>query len=245
MYKSLKVLIAMALLLSSLLVLPAAAQRIDLSSWSASTIILDHPNQGEWLLFDDNRNVVQAEQCSPSFFHNNIVESNFIMSGTVFVGEYSDDDLIGFAFGYQDPSHCYILDWKKTAQGSGESFRDEGFVIRMMHGDLADMTYEDYWAHVDGAEHYTVLDSHLGTGLGWRPFILYDFTLEFSSGSFVVILREEDTVLWTAVIDDGDYTSGEFAFYCYSQSSAVFTGFNQEPIPTEQHTWSEVKALYR
>jgi len=245
MYKITNVLIAMALLLSYLLVLPAAAQRIDLSSWSATTIIVDHPNHGEWLLFDDNRNVIQAEQCSPSFFHNNIDESNFMMSCTVFVSEYSDDDLIGFAFGYQDPGHCYILDWKKTAQGSAGNFRDEGFVIRKMHGDLADMTFEDYWGHVDGAERYTVLDSYLGTGLGWRPFTFYDFTLEFSSGSFVVILHEGDTEVWTAVIDDGDYTSGEFAFYCYSQSSVVFTGFDQGPVLTEQHTWSEVKALYR
>jgi syndecan 4 len=36
--------------------------------------------------------------------------------GTMFVNTHNDDDIIGFAFGYQQFGHFFLLSWKKKEQ---------------------------------------------------------------------------------------------------------------------------------
>ena len=37
-------------------------------------------------------------------------------SGTIFVQTESDDDILGLVFGYQGPSHFYVVSWKQNTQ---------------------------------------------------------------------------------------------------------------------------------
>jgi len=222
------------LLATTLLALPALAQDdIDLSSWTALT--LDLPggqSAGDWVLSGDNTSVTQTINADPSFFLNNQDDVSYTMNGTWQVNTTGDDDLMGFAFAYQDPGHCYIMDWKQNAQNAGGyGFRDEGFVIRKMHGDPAAMEIDDYWAHEEDQENYTILATSFGSGLGWDEDTEYGFTLDFEPGQFTVTVREGDTVLWDVTVTDSEYTSGQFAFYNYSQSDVQYSGFTQNLAP--------------
>jgi hypothetical protein len=237
---------AFCLLCVVLVTAPAAAQNSDLSNWTAVTVAVpDGQYPGDWLLFNGNTTVIQIAEADPTFFCNNLSQSNFLFTGGFAAFTVSDDDLFGFAFGYQDPGHCYILDWKQEAQETSVGFRDEGFVIRKMHGDPDDMLWEDYWTHVDGAERYTILATGFGETMGWQDNTVYDFTLEFELGSFTVIVREGDTVLWEETVYDGDYMSGEFAFYNCSQKDVAYWGFMEGSVTTESYSWGAVKDLFR
>ena len=229
-----------------LVAVPVAAQTSDLSTWTAvSVTVPDGQNPGDWYLFDSNQTVIQIAEANPTFFCNNLSQSSFLFTGSFAAFTVSDDDPFGFAFGYQDPGHCYILDWKQTAQESSVGLRDEGFVIRKMHGDPDDMLWNDYWEHLDGAERYTILATGLGETMGWQDNTVYDFTLEFEMGSFTVIIREGETVLWEVTVDDGDYMSGEFAFYNLSQKDVAYWGAMEGSVAMEACTLSAVKDLFR
>ncbi|MFO7652397.1 MAG: PKD domain-containing protein [Candidatus Krumholzibacteriia bacterium] len=220
-----------AVLALALLAAPASAQFIDLSSWTPLT--LDLPggqSAGNWNLSADNTSVIQTVNADPSFFLNNQDDSAYTMNGTWRVETTGDDDLMGFAFGYQDAGHCYIMDWKQNAQ-SAYGFRDEGFVIRKMHGDPAEMVLGDYWAHEDGQERYTILATSFGAGTGWDDNTDYHFTLDFAPGQFTVTVREGETVLWNTTVNDSEYLSGQFAFYNFSQASVRYSGFTQNLTP--------------
>jgi len=219
------------LFFSLIMAASVAAQELDLASWSELT--LDLPGgqgSGNWVLSDGNTTVTQTINADPSFYHNNLNESSYTMNGTWLVAQSSDDDLMGFAFGYQDPSHCYIMDWKQGAQ-SAYGFRDEGFVIRKMHGAAGEMVLDDYWAHEEGTERYTVLASAFGAGMGWQDHTAYNFTLDFEPSQFTVTVRQEDSVLWETTVYDSEYMSGEFAFYNFSQANVQYSGFTQNLAP--------------
>jgi len=225
---------------------PAAAQTSDLSTWTAvSVTIPDGQYPGDWVLFDNDHAVNQVAEADPTFFCNNQNLSSYVFNGGFTVFTVADDDPFGFAFGYQDPGHCYILDWKQTAQETSVGLRDEGFIIRKMHGDPADMLWNDYWEHLEGAERYTILATSLGETMGWQDNTVYNFTLEFDMGSFTVIIREGDTVLWEATVHDGDYTSGEFTFFNLSQRDVSYWGAMEGAVAVDTHTLSDVKSLFR
>jgi hypothetical protein len=229
-----RILTGLALLTVALLAVPASAEFIDLSSWTELT--LDLPggqSAGNWVLSAGNTTVTQTINADPSFYLNNSDQTSYTMNGTWRVVTGGDDDLIGFAFGYQDPGHCYIMDWKQTAQNiSPYGFRDEGFCIRKMHGDPGTMTLNDYWAHGAGDTEYSILATSFGSTLGWQDNVLYSFTLVFTPGEFTVTVKQDATVLWEATVVDATYPAGQFAFYNFSQSNVEYSGFTQNLYPT-------------
>ena len=206
---------------------------LDLSSWTELT--LDLPggqSAGNWSLSADNTSVTQTVNADPSFFISDDIETSYTMNGTWVVETTSDDDLMGFAFGYQDPGHCYIMDWKQNAQSvGGYGFRDEGFVIRKMHGDPSEMTIADYWSHEDAQARYTILATSFGPTMGWADNTEYDFTLVFAPGEFRVTVREGASLLWDVTIADSEYGTGAFSFYNYSQGNVRYSSFTQNLIP--------------
>jgi chitodextrinase len=223
----------LALFVLALLATPASAQFIDLSSWTELT--LDLPGgqgAGNWVLSAANTTVTQTSNADPSFFLNNANQASYTMNGTWRVTTASDDDLIGFAFGYQDAGRCYILDWKQSTQNlGGYGLRNEGFCIRKMHGATSEMTINDYWAHLDGDPQYTILATGFDTTAGWQENVLYNFSLVFNAGEFTVIVKQDETVLWEATVNDATYPSGQFAFYNYSQAGVEYSGFTQNLYP--------------
>ncbi len=224
-----RIISCLTLLTSALLAVPASADVIDLSNWTELTLNLPGgQGAGNWVLSNANTTVTQTSNADPSFFLNNTDQSSYTMNGTWRVTTTFDDDLIGFAFGYQDAGRCYILDWKQTFQNlSGYGLREEGFCIRKMHGSISEMTINDYWAHLNGDPQYTILATGFGSTMGWQENVLYGFTLVFNPGEFTVIVKQGETVLWEATVNDATYSSGQFAFYNYSQSGVEYSGFTQ------------------
>ncbi len=223
----------LCLVLSVFLAAPVAAVDLDLSTWTALTLDLPGGQSGgSWILSDGNTTVTQTVNADPSFYLNNQNNAAYTMNGTWLVSTGSDDDLMGFAFGYQDAGHCYILDWKQSAQNAGGyGFHDEGFVIRKMHGNPGDMVISDYWAHLEGQERYTVLATSFSPTLGWQDNAPYIFTLDFNPGEFTVIVREGEAILWEVTVQDSDYASGQFGFYNNSQAYVQYSGFTQNLSP--------------
>jgi hypothetical protein len=70
------------------------------------------------------------------------------MDGNWRTATRSDDDFIGFVFGYQDPGHFYIMDWKQSTQNEGGSYgyANEGFrILKINTEDNSDLLLRDFW----------------------------------------------------------------------------------------------------
>ena len=94
----------------------ASADPINLSSWSALT--LDFPggqSAGSWVLEPGNTAVTQVINADPSFYLNDLNQTQYSIDGSwqVLPAGAGDDDYMGFVFGYQNSSNFYLFDWKQ------------------------------------------------------------------------------------------------------------------------------------
>ncbi len=55
--------------------------------------------------------------------------------------------------------------------------------------------------------------------------------MAFAYGAFTVTIFDGETVVWDVTVDDGDYTSGEFAFYGFTQPDVIYAAYIQNHSP--------------
>lgn len=210
------------------------AAPLDLSGWSALT--LDYAGgqaAGSWVLESGNTAVKQVINADPSFYLNNLNQTSYSMDGSWQVTTGSDDDFMGFVFGYQNSSNFYLFDWKQTAQDSYGGSAAEGMTIKKYQGatgnGLTDLSLEEFWENKVNKGDMTVLATNHSNSAGWVDNVLYDFHLDFnvSPGVIHIIIEQGSTELWNVTVNDSTFASGQFGFYNYSQENVRYAGFEQ------------------
>lgn len=208
----------------------AIAAPIDLSSWNA--IQYDFSGfqpPGSWVLSNNNETVTQTVNADPSMYLNGINQTSYQMDGSWKVTTSSDDDFIGFVFGYQNASNFYIMDWKQNYQNEsgGYGIAQEGFSIKKFSaGQQSDFVIKDFWQSVSTTNMINLDNSYSNTS-GWADNTLYDFHLDFQPGTFDIQVSLGNTTLWDVTVNDNSFTSGQFGFYNFSQSAVQYSGFEQ------------------
>jgi len=219
--------VVLASLLCFLMFPLAFADTLDLSGWSEYTYDLGGQDPGNWVLASDNKSVTQTVNADPSMYLNNVNQTSYQMDGSWKVNTTSDDDFMGFVFGYQDDSHFYIMDWKQGAQGYVGGIASEGFSIKKISADsAADLTLKDFW-YSSGDTNSTTLASSYGSDKGWADNTSYDFHLDFAQDGFSIKVLLGGTTLWDVAVSDNTYQFGQFGFYNFSQSTVQYSGFKQ------------------
>lgn len=226
----------------------AAADPIDLSTWSALT--LNFPGgqgAGSWVLESGNTAVTQVINADPSFYLNNKNQTQYAIDGTWQGLPAGDDDYMGFAFGYQNSSNFYLFDWKQATQGYVGQTAAEGMTIKKFQGATGngsvDLSLEEFWENQVSVGDMSVLAKNQGSGKGWVTSKLYTFHLDFnlSPGEIHVLVKDGATTLWDTTLFDTTFTGGEFAFYNNSQANVRYAGFEQTggiPAVPEPETYA-------
>ena len=209
---------------------------VNLAGWTALT--LDYSGgqpAGNWVLSGDNTSVTQTVNADPSFFLNNMNQTSYSMDGSWQVLTGSDNDYMGFVFGYQNSSNFYLFDWKQGTQGYVGTTANEGMTIKKMTGPtgdgLVDLSLAEFWENrVDYGDMDVLATNHDSTA-GWADNVLYDFHLDFNLNPgeiHIVVKRNSDnTTLWDHTLTDNSFSSGQFGFYNYSQQTVRYAGFEQ------------------
>lgn len=219
----------------------ANAAPIDLSSWSAESFSYSNgSSSSDWVLEQGNTAVIQTKNANPSFYMNNINQTSYSMKGSWQVLTSSDDDFMGFVFGYQNSSNFYLFDWKQSYQRIGHAIGTEGMTVKKYTGSTgngnADLDQYEMWHNTSDYGDMTVLASNHGSDKGWEDGILYDFELDFNKkpGEIHIAVLKGAETLWDVTINDSTFSGGEFGFYNFSQSKVRYAGFEQEggiPVP--------------
>ena len=224
---------------TSLLVLAAgsaaAADPINLSTWTPLTLTFPGGQPaGNWVLEPGNTAVNQIVNADPSFYLNNVNQTQFTIDGTWQVLQSGgDDDYMGFVFGYQNSSKFYAFDWKQCSQGYAGRTAAEGMAIKKFTGatgnGLTDLSLAEFWENQVSFGDMTVLATNQSSTAGWVDNKLYDFHLDFNlnPGEIHVVVKDGATVLWDTTVIDNTYTGGQFGFFNNSQQNVRYAGFTQ------------------
>lgn len=211
------------------------AAPVDLSSWTPLTLdFAGGQPAGSWVLQPGNTTVVQTINADPSFFLNNLNQTQFSMDGSWRVLERGgDDDYMGFVFGYQNSANFYLFDWKQGSQGYVGTTAAEGMTVKKFTGatgdGLVDLGLDEMWENQVDFGDMDVLATNHGSTKGWADNTVYDFHLDFNvvSGQFTIVVKEGASELWNVTVNDNTFTGGQFGFYNYSQQDVEYAGFVQ------------------
>jgi len=132
----------------------------------------------------------------------------------------SDDDFIGFAFGYQDNDHFYLVDWKQNTQtynwGDPVTINDDtaeyGLKLKKIDGSWS---LDGLWGGKDG-DGVSELAGPVGDG--WLFNTDYNFIVELSPGHIVV--TKGGSFLFD--VYDNTFQGGRIAIYGFSQDDICF-----------------------
>jgi hypothetical protein len=181
---------------------------IDLSTWSPTA-------GGTWNVQNSGTSVLQTTNGSPTYFLSDTNYINTQFDGSFGVETTSDDDFIGFTFGYNNSNDFLLFDWKQGNQ-SYSGYAPSGFTLSKISGSNV-----NYWNH-SGADITVLATEYVGNN-GWADNTVYGFSLDFTTTGIKIDI--DGTNIFDVA---GSFNSGKFGFYNYSQSQVRYTGFTEE-----------------
>ena len=219
---------AVSALLSLLLVSSAPAAVIDLSAWSVVQYELLSQPDANWILSSGNTVATQTVNADASILLSDFDATNTVINGSWEVPTNSDDDFMGFVFGYQNRGQYYLFDWKQGDQADPLGFAERGMSIKIVNvPGAADPGGSDLWPTA-GSSRVTSL---FHNQIPWNDSTLYHFHLDFRPGRFKIEVKQGSTTLFSETIIDNTFQSGKFGFYNYSQGPVRYQGFTVDPAP--------------
>ena len=208
----------------------ANAAPIDLSTWSAVDVGWD--SSSNWTPAADGSSVLQTRNGAPTAF---VSPESFIgkqFRGSFGVETSSDDDYIGFVFGYNSPTDFLLFDWKQNNQDTSL----EGFTLSKFTGPLPANNNVSFWDNDDDVSYSnkTILASDHDTTKGWADNTVYDFVLDYTANRIVIQVGLKDSPTLETIFDvSGIFSAGQFGFYNYSQSQVRYSGFTEDTSPID------------
>jgi len=175
------------------------------------------------------RVATESENALPTAYVNEHAFETLHATGKISVQTTSDDDFIGFVFGWQDMSHFYLFDWKKAEQNDGTcGIAKQGMSLKLMSAASEPLTCDNYWASAGTA---AVTSLSPPAGPGWVSNVVYSFDLVWKPGDITITVKDGSTVVGTVTSKDASIKSGRFGFWNYSQSAVRYEAFTIEPAP--------------
>ena len=208
----------------------AASVPVDLSTWSVVQYEFHSQPNANWVLSAGNTVATQTVNADASILLSDFDIAGTALDGSWRVGTSSDDDFMGFVFGYQDRGSFYLFDWKQTNQNaSGYGYAERGMSIKVVDTtpDGSDPSGPDMWGSA-GSANVSILRHNT---IPWLDYTDYQFHLAFFPGTFQIEVKQGATVLESWSVVDDTYVDGKFGFYNYSQGNVEYAGFTQEDDP--------------
>ena len=200
----------------------------DLHEWEVIVFQVSGDSSPNWVISSNGRTATQTTNSKPTILLSPTVISNQRIEGTWIVRTNSDDDFMGFVFGFQDAGDFYLFDWKKASQSwSNWGMAEQGMSVKKISTDDPDsLLPSDFWTTAN-TTNKTTLYHNSGA---WRSNVSYRFVLDDQPGKILISVFVDSTneLLASIEIEDETYQPGRFGFYNYSQPTVEYSGFSGE-----------------
>jgi hypothetical protein len=201
-----------------------AYQTLDFTTWRQGGPLAN----GLWKLQDGNSAIFQSINGNPTYFLSPEIYKYGTFKGSFQVKTNSDDDWIGFVFGYKNDYDYYLIDWKKGNQSPAR----KGWVLSNYFGGTP------VWGHESYNPGETVFFKNYGDG--WIAYTSYDIVLEIAEAGYIRVKvkksSEPDSKYQTIVTQQFDSSkgvpSGKIGFYNFSQANVYYNNFNATNLKT-------------
>ena len=219
-FKKLKSLLAFSLLAASTI---STAGVIDLSTWSQQGAA----SNGTWTVAADGSSVIQSINGNPTFFTSADSSINKEYTGSFGVETSSDDDFVGFVFGFNGLDDFYLFDWKQGSQTYNGRTAQEGFTLSKISSGANVTSLSNLWDH--SGTGISVLGTDYGSTKGWADNVSYDFTLGYSDTEISISIDggafdNEEIFNFSGLSNN----AGKFGFYNSSQGTVRYSGFEED-----------------
>ena len=206
----------------------------DLRRWSVIQYQFPEQDDAQWELSADGTTMTQRVNADASILVSDFDLVNSSIEGTWRADTDSDDDFMGFVFGYQDQGHFYLFDWKKEDQQDRGTFAERGMTVKVVNSSTLP-TNTDLWSS-SGTSNVKIL-YHNTIPYEFRTD--YRFFLDYQPGRFVILVTRvgSNQELARIEIEDDTYLNGRFGFYNYSMGDIVYRGFTRRNVPEQTYAY--------
>ncbi len=220
---------------------------VDLRLFSAVQYEQFSQADASWEVSEDGNEVIQTVNADASIFLSDFDTTDLSIEGSWQATGSSDDDLMGFVFGYQDPGHFYLFDWKGATQTYEGELAEVGMSLKIVafdelpeeDGKFVHEDSNDFWA-TEGTENVSLLTVDGETfrnDVPWDHNEEYRFFFEAHQGSFrIAVYSSEGEVLEDWSVSDDTYPGGRFGLYNFSQGPVAYSAFLARETPIECST---------
>ncbi|XP_041932335.1 thrombospondin-3b-like [Alosa alosa] len=213
------------------------------------TVILDPEGEAQidpnWVVLNQGMEIVQTMNSDPGLAVGYTAFNGVDFEGTFHVNTATDDDYVGFIFGYQDSSSFYVVMWKQTEQTYWQSlpFRasaEPGLQLKAVKSSTGPGEYlrNALW-HTGSTQDEVTLLWKDPRNVGWRDRTSYRWHLRHRPqvGYIRVQLFEGTSLVAdSGVVIDTTMRGGRLGVFCFSQENIIWSNLQyrcNDSIPDE------------